>query len=199
MDIFQIYVLIYLLLYFGLVIGLQSILLYIKTRAQAAIGWGRNGQKKWAEWFIQIALLLLLVIGLNYVFIPENYSYFLPIPKLELGWLQTTGFVIGVLALLLTFIAQRQMQESWRLGIDEDSKTKLVTTGLFTISRNPVYLNLGISFLGFFLMAPNWGSVLFIALMFYGVSRKIRDEEAFLERRFGAEYRAYRVRVRRWI
>ena len=80
------------------------------------------------------------------------------------------------------------------------SSSQLVTTGIYRISRNPMYVGFT---LGYLAVACWFNSVwLFLLLpvvllvMLYGV---ILREEAYLERQFGEEYRAYRGRVRRWL
>lgn len=188
---------IFLLLYFGIIIGLRSAILYKKVKINAIRGFGEKSKTKKAERIIQAALILMMIIALNYIFIPSNYRYFLPLDALDIGWIKTSGFIISVLGLAFTFVAQLQMKNSWRLGIDE--KTALVTTKLFSISRNPIYLGLGIGFVGFFFIAPNIGSLLFLILMFYGVTLKIIDEEQFLSQEFGDAFKQYKSKVNRWI
>jgi protein-S-isoprenylcysteine O-methyltransferase Ste14 len=51
-------------------------------------------------------------------------------------------------------MAQFQMKDSWRIGIDDQMKTELVTNGLFQFSRNPVFLGMTASLIGFFLAFP---------------------------------------------
>lgn len=190
---------IYLMSYFGLIIGVRSIILFKQTRINASKGFGKQSKTKRAERIIQAALFLMIIIGLNYTFFEPNYKYFFPIKFLELGWLKTIGFTIGICGILITFIAQLQMKNSWRLGIDEQEKLELITSGLFSITRNPIYLSLGISFIGFFLIAPNIGSIIFLILMFYGIAQKVNDEQEFLAGKFGEEYEKYRSNVNKWI
>ena len=76
----------------------------------------------------------------------------------------------------------------------------LVTTGLHGLSRNPIYIALFFLYLGI-AVASNSVMALFFALplaaiMRYGV---VGREEAYLERKFGDEYRAYKTRVPRWL
>ena len=195
----QIYMIIFFAVYFGVIIGIRTFLLYRNTKVDAIKNFGKAPRVKNAERIIQAALLLLIMIGVNYIFISANYQYLLPIHALEIGWLQTTGFTLSMLGLVLTFIGQLQMKDSWRLGIDTEKEVQLVTTGLFSRSRNPIYLGLGIGFIGFFFIAPNLVSIIFIALMFYGVSMKIKDEEAFLLDKFGNQYKLYQSKVNRWL
>ncbi len=191
--------LIFLFLYFGIIIGLRSYFLLRKTNVNAIDKFGSKSKHSQAENLIRIALFLLLVIGLNFCFMGTNYKYFLPIHFLEISWLNFTGFIISIVGLTLTFIAQLQMGNSWRLGIDDEKKESLISHGLFSISRNPIYIGLGISFIGFFLIAPNLGSVVFLILMTIAIRKKVRDEENFLTEFLPEVYKAYCAKVRRWL
>jgi protein-S-isoprenylcysteine O-methyltransferase Ste14 len=78
--------------------------------------------------------------------------------------------------------------------------TALVVTGPYRWSRNPLYLAMILVYVGLGIAALSlWALLLAVPLVLllnYGV---IIREEAYLERKFGADYRAYRERVRRWI
>jgi protein-S-isoprenylcysteine O-methyltransferase Ste14 len=77
--------------------------------------------------------------------------------------------------------------------------TVLVRSRPFTISRNPMYVAMGVAFTGIALLTRvAWLLILLppvLALMHWGV---VRREERYLAHKFGAEYEAYRARVRRY-
>jgi len=77
---------------------------------------------------------------------------------------------------------------------------KLVTSGLFKISRNPIYLGFTISLLGVWVLL---GTILPIVgcLIFIIVTNKyyIPYEENAMEKIFGTAYIDYKSKVRRWI
>jgi len=191
--------LIFILSYFGITLGLRSIILYRKTKIDARKVFYKETATKRSGKIIQIALFLMIVIAINFIWISSNYKYFLPIDFLEQGVLQTVGFILSMLGLIMGFVSQLQMKNSWRLGIDRDESTELVIDGLFSISRNPIYLSLVLSLIGFFLIAPNIGSIIFFFLMTYGINEKINDEEEFLMEQFGSDFIKYKTKVRRWI
>jgi protein-S-isoprenylcysteine O-methyltransferase Ste14 len=78
--------------------------------------------------------------------------------------------------------------------------TALVTSGPYRISRNPGYLGMALAYAGTAVLSsalwPFASLVPTLALIEFGV---IRREERHLERRFGAEYRDYKARTRRWL
>lgn len=77
---------------------------------------------------------------------------------------------------------------------------RLVTGGVFRISRNPMYLGMLLLLAG---VAVLLGSLApFMVAVFFAIVADrwyIRYEEAAMDAKFGAEYRAYRQRTRRWL
>ncbi len=78
--------------------------------------------------------------------------------------------------------------------------TALVTSGPFRLTRNPLYLSLGLVLAGLAFALNSLAVLAMIApwtlVMRYGV---IAREEQYLELKFGEDYRAYCQRVRRWL
>src|SRR5262245_40126503 len=76
----------------------------------------------------------------------------------------------------------------------------LVTTGIHGWTRNPIYLGMFLIYGGIGIAARSpWTLLLSLPLAItirYGV---VAREEAYLERRFGSDYREYKGRVRRWL
>jgi protein-S-isoprenylcysteine O-methyltransferase Ste14 len=122
-----------------------------------------------------------------------------PIEYLVKEMIQNIGIGLCIIGLTFVFIAQLQMKSTWRIGLDHEQKSELVSTGLFRLSRNPIYLGLMISFVGFFLLAPNALSVCFVVIMYISLEMKIRFEEAYLDDNHTDDYKLYKQKVRRWI
>jgi len=107
--------------------------------------------------------------------------------------------VLGAFALLgawSVFLVRRsgQSENPWK------PTTGVIQTGPFRVTRNPMYLQMVLGCVGFGLALSNsW--ILLLTPICAGLlhALAILPEEAYLERKFGAEYRAYRQRVRRWI
>jgi protein-S-isoprenylcysteine O-methyltransferase Ste14 len=76
----------------------------------------------------------------------------------------------------------------------------LVTSGIHSRSRNPIYLGLFLVYGGIGVAARSpWALVLTLPLAITVRSGVVAREEAYLERRFGEVYRDYKARVRRWL
>jgi len=146
-----------------------------------------------------LVFMLLMVFVIHFLNI-ELYNYLLvPIHYLELSSVFFIGFFLLHFALFWIVIAQKQMGNNWRIGIDEKNKSELVTHGLFSISRNPVFLGMMLSLFSIFLVLPNI-LTFFIAFTGYIVIQiQIRLEEEFLLKVFGQKYLDYKNRTRRLI
>jgi protein-S-isoprenylcysteine O-methyltransferase Ste14 len=78
--------------------------------------------------------------------------------------------------------------------------TALVTTGPFRYTRNPLYVSLTGLYSGVALLLNALWPLLLVPVVLLVVQRGVIErEEAYLERKFGDAYRAYRARVRRWL
>lgn len=76
----------------------------------------------------------------------------------------------------------------------------LVVEGIYKISRNPMYVGMALVYLALAVAAGSGIALLLLpvalAAVRYGV---IAREERYMAGRFGADYDAYRVQVRRWL
>ncbi len=78
--------------------------------------------------------------------------------------------------------------------------TKIVTGGVFRISRNPIYLSMVLGFIGIASLIDSlWLLLLALPLMVILQKGVIEPEERYLEQKFGENYLRYKARVRRWI
>jgi len=78
--------------------------------------------------------------------------------------------------------------------------TRVITSGPFRFTRNPLYLSLTVVYAGIALgLASLWALALLVPVLVvirYGV---VAREERYLERKFGGDYLRYKESVRRWL
>ncbi|PSK96512.1 protein-S-isoprenylcysteine O-methyltransferase Ste14 [Murinocardiopsis flavida] len=113
---------------------------------------------------------------------------------------QACGLAVAVIGIAGTFAAQSAMGASWRAGVDPAERTELVTSGLFTIVRNPVITGVFVFCAGLALMTANVvGAVAFAAVLAANQALIRLVEEPHLLRVHGAAYRAYAARTGRFV
>lgn len=145
---------------------------------------------------MKVLLAALFVVILMYSF-GNIYQFTIPIPYLQNLNIRWAAIVLIHISLIWIIIAQVQMSNSWRIGIDEQNKTDLVTNGLFSISRNPVFLGMIICVAGLFLVIANAISFCILVTTYIVIQIQIRLEEEFLKKQHGEQYISYQSKTRR--
>jgi len=111
----------------------------------------------------------------------------------------SAGWLLLCVPLPWLLVAQAQMGASWRIGIDSQRHTELVARGLFTVSRNPIYLALRLNLLGLFFVFPAAATLALLVAGEILVQVQVRLEEQHLSQLHGRSYASYCSRVRRWL
>ncbi|MSO42552.1 MAG: isoprenylcysteine carboxylmethyltransferase family protein [Solirubrobacterales bacterium] len=123
-----------------------------------------------------------------------------PIAGLDGAADHLAGLVLCLAGIAGTFASQLQMGASWRIGVDADERTDLVTAGLFARVRNPIYSFMILAWLGFALLCPTWLALAAVPLLIAGLETQTRlVEEPHVLRVHGAAYRDYARRVGRFV
>ncbi len=144
-------------------------------------------------------MALLCVYTVVYAVFPMGYRYFLPMDFLDSNVVKFAGLAILAVSLVGTYMAQGDMKKSWRVGIDEQQKTELVTTGIFSYTRNPIYAGMLASIIGLFLVTPNAFTLILAVVGYLLIQVQVRVEEEFLLKMHGGLYADYKASVRRFI
>jgi protein-S-isoprenylcysteine O-methyltransferase Ste14 len=87
---------------------------------------------------------------------------------------------------------------SFRVGIDINHPDRLITTGIFAFSRNPMYVAFASILMGQFLIFPNWILLAYIGAAIRLFHRQVLREEEYLKQHYGQEYLRYCHQVRRY-
>ena len=144
--------------------------------------------------FVGIAIVVLIHAAFQ-----SARPYLVPIDWLENSTLAAVGWVLLIIAFVIIVIAQVQMGAAWRIGIDQEQTSQLVTHGIFRYSRNPIFLAIRICFFGLFLVLPTAFTLLLWVLGDVMMQIQVQLEEAYLTKTFGEAYLAYTKTARRWL
>jgi protein-S-isoprenylcysteine O-methyltransferase Ste14 len=113
-----------------------------------------------------------------------------------ISWIGVFICLAGLMLLLWSLISFGQ---SFRVGIDAEHPDKLITTGVFAFSRNPIYVAFALILLGQFLIFSNWILLIYMGAAIWLFHRQVLREEDYLKKHYGKEYSEYCSRARRYI
>ncbi len=190
---------IYLIVYFLVAFVWRSYIVWKRTGINPVVFKGSDDAHDFVGRVFKLLFAVVVLVVLVYSVFPNAYKFLMPISWLEKSWIRFTGSILLVASLGWTIVAQLEMGESWRIGVDSEHRTKLVRTGVFRISRNPIFLGIIVTLLGLLLVIPNGISLMTFVLGVVLINIQVRLEEEYLKTTHGDEYILYIQRVRRWI
>lgn len=155
------------------------------------LGRGKEGFVKFIEVTLKIATYLLPVIQIISIVFYSGTAHIA---------LRLTGVVITIFGVLAFIVSVAQMKENWRAGVQKEEKTNLVTTGIYSISRNPAFLGFDLMYIGILFSFFNWFLCFAtsFAVVFFHL-QIVNVEEDFLIDAFGQEYIEYKKKVSRYL
>jgi protein-S-isoprenylcysteine O-methyltransferase Ste14 len=165
-----------------------------------ALGVGKRGLRRVVEvgflmifalWAIEI---LARSLALDWRIFPAPLQRRL----LDAAPLQIAGVALVAAGGAVFILALVSLGASWRIGIDAKTPGGLVTTGVFALSRNPIFVFLDLYAFGTFLINGTLGFLLFALVLAAGVHYQVLQEESFLRRTYGTDYHDYCRRTARY-
>ena len=140
-------------------------------------------------------LTILLGAGLNRLW-PIELGFAFPTPeRYWLGGAVVASAILGLgLWAVLLFRRGGQNENPWK------PTPHIEERGPFRLTRNPMYLQMVLVCIGFAVILANWWVLVLTPIGGWLLQRfAIVPEEAYLEKKFGESYLAYKRRVRRWL
>ncbi len=180
---------IYLALFFGLAMFWRSCVAWKRTGVNPYAFGNNDTVHDFVGKLFPFTLITTALIVLAFSFFESLYNLFMPIPWLGLYWLVGIGLAHLAAALIWVLVAQIQMGDSWRIGIDEKSSSPLVQHGLFGVSRNPIFLGMLVMLVGLLFTNPTATTLIVTLLGFALIHIQVRLKEPFLLDKYGEAYR----------
>ena len=131
-------------------------------------------------------LVAWMVPGLAFVF-PARYP------------VAASLVVAGALSSLLGVISFRRARTTVN-PMTPESSSSLVVSGIYKLTRNPMYLGFLLALFGWAIFLSNMLAFIFLpAFIFYMTRFQIEPEERALAALFGQAFASYKKRTRRWL
>ena len=184
-------------LYMALAFGLRT---WLQIRRTGESGFkGISGRLGSLEWIAGVLFVLAIAVGAAAPVLDVT-GVLEPLDALDSAGVRATGVAVFIVGLVGTLYAQVAMGESWRIGVDEQERTALVTTGPFAVVRNPIFTAMLPASLGLALLVPNVAALAGFAALVLALEIQVRlVEEPYLLRQHGDAYRNYAARVGRFV
>lgn len=131
-------------------------------------------------------------------------SWLAPLPIVAPGMLRWALLLIGAVlfadGMALALWAEVGFKRARTAVLPTRATTAIVTGGPYRFTRNPMYLGMSLGLAGCAGAFNSWWFLIALPIAMLAVTKlAIEPEEAYLERKFGAAYVAYKTSVRRWI
>ena len=184
-------------IYLALAFGLRTV---VQLRRTGSTGFhGLGGRPGSAEWLAGVGFALALILGVAAPILALT-DVVEPIDALDTTPLHVAGAVLAVAGILGTLWAQLAMGTSWRIGVDPEERTELVTDGPFAYVRNPIFSAMIPTALGLTLLVPSVVAIAGLVGLVVALELQVRVvEEPYLRRVQGEAYARYAARVGRFV
>ncbi|WP_107767176.1 methyltransferase family protein [Nocardioides terrigena] len=183
-------------IYLGVAFGVRT---WVQWRRTGDTGFrGLSGRPFSAEWWAGALFAAALAAGLLG---PVLALAGLPlVGPLDHQFVAVAGLVVATVGVGATFVTQLDMGTSWRIGVDAEERTELVTGGTFRHVRNPIFTAMAVTGLGLTMMVPNVITLLGAVLLLVALELQVRVvEEPYLRSMHGASYADYAAGVGRFL
>ena len=183
--------------YLLLAFGLRTL---VQLRRTGSTGFkGIGGRPGSAEWLAGVGFAVALVLGFSAPIL-DLLDVVDPIGTLDGHGAHAVGTLLAVAGIAATLFAQMAMGESWRIGVDPQERTELVTSGPFALVRNPIFSAMLPTALGLTLLVPSWIAIAGLVGLVVALEVQVRVvEEPYLSRTHGETYARYARRVGRFV
>lgn len=179
--------------------SLKLVILYKKNKINAnVLAKGKKDNKiKLVETTVKISTFFWGITWVVEIFTDQiiNKKFYILFNNILINYIGILVITIGVCIFITAMIS---MKTSWRVGIDKNTKTKLITYGIYNYSRNPAFVGFDLMFIGLFLTYPNILTLLIFIANVISIHRLILQEEKHLENLFGTEYVSYKEKTPRY-
>ena len=142
--------------------------------------------------------IMVMIVG-AVMWLIARYTGHVPAPD---GWrlsLAAAVFALGLAFLVSGFLAFRRAQTTID-PVHLHAASVLVSTGIFSFSRNPMYLGFTILLTAWALyLSSPWAMLGVVAFVLFIHRFQILPEEHVMRAKFGSAYSEYQRRVRRWL
>lgn len=116
------------------------------------------------------------------------------------SWLIASSVIAFGFVMIAMAVWQFKKEQTTVNPLNPNQSSQIVNTGIFAVSRNPMYVGMTIILIGIAMGLGEWMCFIWIiGFVLYMTKFQIKPEERILADKFGNEFIQYCQRVRRWL
>ena len=146
-------------------------------------------EKRYPPTYFNSAIVLMIV------------SHFIfPIIYLIIGYWRLLGLLPILIGIYLNLAADKSLRKNNTTVKPGEESEALITDGVFSISRNPMYVGMAFILLGIAILLGSVSTFFIIPIFVYIINKKfVIIEEKMLTEKFGRKWISYKEKTRSWI
>ena len=111
------------------------------------LGKGKKGFVKCVEIALKVTTYILPLLQIVSILLSS---------KSDNTVLSIVGVAVEMLGVIVFILSVTEMKDNWRAGVQREEKTSLVTSGIYSMSRNPAFLGFELMYIGILVVFFNW-------------------------------------------
>lgn len=145
------------------------------------------------ENILKVFSILMIIVQYFSIIINDSW-YFINV----FSFIRIIGLIIILLGIVLLILALIAIKDNFLIGINPNTNTFLVTSGIYKISRNPVFLGFDLLYIGLFFVFPNPINLIFTIILVWLFDSLINIEEGYLVSIYKDDYINYKSKVKKY-
>lgn len=145
------------------------------------------------ENILKVFSILMIIVQYFSIIINDNW-YFINV----FSFIRIIGLIIILLGIVLLILALIAIKDNFLIGSNPNTNTSLVTSGIYKISRNPIFLGFDLLYIGLFFVFPNPINLIFTIILVWLFDGLINIEEGYLVSIHKDDYINYKSKVKKY-
>jgi len=163
---------------------------------------GKNAPDDLQKYFGRVVYFTLVYYFLILIYLITDFDFWGLISNVSIlnkAFFEITGFILGLVFLMLMALVRLNLGSSWRKGLDYNTTNNLVTGGLYRFVRNPYFTSSLVFQFSLILLIPNAIMICSFVQSLVLLGLQVRQEESFLQEKYGEQYTTYKETTGRFL
>lgn len=146
------------------------------------------------RWVIVWGVVLIIII--SHILFPSFHLHVFSDASGPFSTLQLGGVILAIIGLIVAIVARKTLADNWSSNVDIKKNHKLITKGVYSVVRHPIYTGIIAMGIGSVMVDPTIPDILFFLIMIGYLNFKKNTEEKLLSKHFSKDYASYKKKTK---